>query len=133
MRLIYFALGWAAGMILATNTTARPIALWLGLSIVALIIFLVKRRDRRFLAPMLLVFGFALGGLRFAFVPVSSDVAQYNNVGGLTIEGVVVAEPDVRDTGIGLQVESETVTRIGETVPTNGLVLVQAPLTADVQ
>ncbi len=132
MRLIYLALGWAAGIVLAANTTARPLSLWLVLTAAALFLLWWNRRDSTFLPLNLFIIGFALGGLRFAFVPVSSDVAQYNNIGGLTIEGVVVAEPDVRDTRIDLQVQADTVIRIGGTAPTSGLVLVQAPLTASV-
>jgi competence protein ComEC len=71
-----------------------------------------------------------LGGLRMSFVPMTSDVAQYNNSGGLTIEGVVVGEPDVRDDKILLRLDAETITRAGETLTTSGIVLVQAPPTS---
>jgi competence protein ComEC len=132
MRLIYLALGWAAGMLLAANTLARPVGLWLALAATALVLLWWNRRDHALHPALLLIAGLALGGLRFAFVPVSSDIAQYNNTGGLTIDGVVVAEPDVRDTGINLQVEADTITRAGGTAPTSGLVLVQAPSTSNV-
>jgi competence protein ComEC len=129
MRLIYLALGWAAGIILAANTLARPVGLWLALVIVAVVLLWWNRRDSSFLPLSLFIVGLTLGGLRFAFVPISSDIAQYNNIGGLTIEGVIVAEPDVRDTEIDLQVEADTVIRAGGTTPTSGRVLVQAPPT----
>ena len=41
----------------------------------------------------------------------------------------MVDEPDVRDDRILLRVEAETVSRIGQTLSTSGLVLVQAPRT----
>lgn len=126
MRLVYLALGWMAALLLAANTNNRPVGIWFVL--VAIIVLLVwfTRHDDNLRPFKWVLVGFTLGGLRFAFVPVSSDIAQYNNVGGLTIEGVVVAEPDVRDDRIELRVEAETVTRIGKTVPTSGLVLVLA-------
>jgi len=133
MRLIYLALGWAGGILLAANTTNRPIAMWVGLVLVALLLAWFTRRDDELFPFKVMLIGFTLGGLRFAFVPVSSDIAQYNNLGGMTIEGVVIAEPDARDDRLELRVEAETVTRIGQTLPTNGLVLVQAPSTADVR
>src|SRR5262249_52646952 len=133
MRLIYFALGWAAGMVIAANTTARPVALWAALFVVACIVFLWNQRQKHLLAVSIVLIGFTLGGLRFAFVPVSNDIAQYNNDGGLTIEGVVTSEPDVRDNRIDLRVEAETVTHRGGTLPTSGLVMVQAPPVSRVQ
>ncbi|MBZ0285945.1 MAG: ComEC/Rec2 family competence protein [Anaerolineae bacterium] len=132
MRLIYLALGWAGGILLAANTTNRPIMVWVGLVLVALLLAWFTRRDDELFPFKVMLIGFTLGGLRFAFVPVSSDVAQYNNLGGLTIEGVVVAEPDARDDRLELRVEAESVTRIGQTIPTSGLVLIQAPPTANV-
>jgi competence protein ComEC len=132
MRLVYIALGWTAGIVLAANTDARPTTIWLALVILAIIAWWFGRHEPRQSQLALAVFALALGGLRFSFTPVSSNVAQYNNVGGLTIEGIVSSEPDVRDDRIQLRVESATITRIGQTVPTNGSVLVQAPRTATV-
>src|SRR6185369_15571397 len=113
MRLIYLALGWATVIVLAASTTARPLGLWLAFTAAAIFLLWWNRRDSTLLPLNLFIIGFALGGLRFAFVPVSSDVAQYNNGGGLTIEGIVVAEPDMRDKRIDLQVAADTVIRAG--------------------
>jgi competence protein ComEC len=130
MRLVYIAAGWATGMILAANTSARPTLFWLVLVALALVALWFGRHDKqqRLLAASLVAL--TLGGLRFSFTPTSSEVAQYNNVGGLTIEGIVAAEPDIRDDRIQLWVEVDALTRIGQTFATSGTVLVQAPRTA---
>ncbi len=79
-----------------------------------------------------LMIAFALGGLRLALSPSSADVARYNNLGGLTVNGRVDAEPDVRDSALQLRVAVDSVTRAGATTPTAGLVLVEAPRNADI-
>ena len=133
MQLVYLALGWAAGMVLAANTSARPTLFWLALTGLSAGAFWFGRHDKlqRLLAAG--VVAFTLGGLRFSFTPVSSVVAQFNNVGGLTIEGIVTSEPDIRDDRIQLRVEAATVTRTGQTFAVSGLVLVETPRTATVR
>src|SRR5690349_4340968 len=123
MRLVYIALGWAAGIVLAANTNAGPVTFWLVLALLALVGCWFGRHDLRQRLISISLLALTLGGLRFSFTPVSSDVAQYNNIGGLTIEGVIAAEPDIRDDRIQLRVEAETLTRIGQTVVTSGTVL----------
>src|SRR5690606_1310985 len=131
MRLVYIALGWTAGIILAANSTTQFPLIWLALVVLALIAAGLLWRDWRVLALTLVAF--TLGGLRFSLVPTTSPIAAYNNLGGLTIEGVVVDEPDIRDYYTILRVAAETVTRAGSTVPTEGLVLVRAQSVADAQ
>ncbi|MBC7811546.1 MAG: ComEC/Rec2 family competence protein [Burkholderiales bacterium] len=127
MRLVYIALGWIAGIVVAADErfSIAPV-IWLiacGLTILAAWFF--RRFPLRL--PLIIIAVFALGGLRFALFPNTSALAQYNNVGGLTIEGVVVDEPDVRDDRVNLRVAAETVTRGGQTIAVEGLVLVQSP------
>jgi competence protein ComEC len=126
MRLIYLALGWCAGIVLANNPNLRFPALWLGLSAMAL--FLAWRFRRVEAAALLLL---TLGGLRLSTIPTTSEIAAYNDQGGLTITGVIAAEPDRRDDGVQLRVSVESVTRGGETLPTDGLILVEAPPLTD--
>ncbi|MBL8165432.1 MAG: ComEC/Rec2 family competence protein [Anaerolineae bacterium] len=133
MRLIYFALGWAAGLVLAANTAARPTLAWALLLVVTLVIAWNNRKQASAHAWLIALLGFTLAGLRYSFTPVSSDIARYNNLGGMTVEGVVLAEPDQRDDRLELRVEAETITRAGQTVPTQGLVLVYAPANAAVR
>lgn len=127
MRLVTIALGWTAGILLAANSTNRPTLIWLGLVILGGAALWLAWPDVPWRRGTLALLAFTLGGLRFSFVPVTSDIADYNNLGGLTIEGVVAAEPDTRDDRIQFQLAAETITRGGQTVPTDGLVLVQAP------
>lgn len=126
MRLVYLTLGWAAGLLLAANAANNAAApVWAILAVLALVVVGLWWRERRWFALTLLAF--TLGGLRFSLVPLTSDIAQYNNVGGMTIEGTVNAEPDRRDDRILLRLEAETVTRAGQTLATSGAVLVYAP------
>ncbi len=136
MRLVYIALGWTAGVVLAANNgTGSDVfkLIWLALVSVALLTAWLAWQDKNLRWLQIALVAFALGGLRMALVPVSSDIARFNNSGGLTIEGVVVAEPDVRDTRTLLQVGAETITRGGETLNISGKVLVRAPRRTPVQ
>src|SRR5690606_29888208 len=114
MRLVYLAFGWTAGILLAANHTGGTTVIsviWLGLALLACVsAWLLWSETSQRIAGVTLV-AFALGGLRMSLVPATSDIARYNNMGGLTIEGVVVSEPDVRDTQTQVQVAAETITR----------------------
>lgn len=131
MRLIYLTLGWALGIVYAAALGSPSPLLWL----VALILtagLLWVRFEHRGLA--LFALAFALGGLRFLVMPQSSPVADYNGRGFITLRGIVVAEPDVRDTRIDLRVEVQRIRPLeGPMAVTSGLVLVQIPLTTKVQ
>lgn len=136
MRLIYVALGWVAGVVLAANNdtgSALAAALWLGLVGLALLALWLARADAALRWALVALVAFTLGGLRMALVPVTSDVARYNNIGGLTLAGLVTAEPVVRGDRVLLRVEAGAVTRAGQTVPTAGLVLAEAPLRSAVR
>lgn len=130
MRLIAIALGWAAGIVLASGTGLHAAVPWLILTLMSVLVSWLVWSGASYRNLTLAFIAFALGGLRYSFVPQSSDVAQYNNLGGLTVEGVVSAEPDVRDDRVEVRLEVQTVTRIGQTVSSSGLVLVQAPASA---
>jgi competence protein ComEC len=132
MRLVYVTLGWAAGIILAANNTSASVTLiWLGLAGVAAIATWLAWLDDSLRWVMIALIAFTLGGLRMSIVPVSSEIAAFNNSGGLTIEGIIADEPDVRDDQIQIRVAVESITRAGQIIPTSGLVLVRAPRSAD--
>src|SRR5262245_34632940 len=118
MRLVYIALGWIAGIILAANNDASPPLLWLALAVLAILAVWIANPGQR--TAMVVIAAFMLGGLRFALFPKGSDIERYINTGGLTVEGVVATEPDIRDNYIQLQLDAETVTRGGQIVPTGG-------------
>ncbi len=106
MRLVYLALGWTAGIVLAANNASpSPGVLLAWGALLALSVWLCWY-DRRWWTVALIAF--TLGGLRMSLVPRSSDLAAFNNSGGLSITGRVVAEPDRRDTETQIQVEAET-------------------------
>ncbi|MBI5668966.1 MAG: ComEC/Rec2 family competence protein [Chloroflexi bacterium] len=130
MRLVYLTLGWAAGILLAANAPNNAAApVWAILAVLALLVVALWWRDSARRWAGLALLAFTLGGLRMALVPLTSDVAQYNHAGGLTLEGVISAEPDHRDDRLLLRLEAESVTRAGQTVATGGAVLVYAPPT----
>ncbi|MBI1279289.1 MAG: DUF4131 domain-containing protein [Anaerolineaceae bacterium] len=130
MRLIAIALGWSAGIVLASGAGLHAAVPWLILALMALVVAWLMWSGANSRNWTLALVAFALGGLRYSFVPQSSDVAQYNNLGGLTIEGIVAAEPDVRDDRVEVRLEAQNITRIGQTTPSSGLVLVQASASA---
>jgi len=133
MRLVYIALGWTAGLFFAASSlNLVPPLVWLVLFAVMVgTAFYFRDEPQTQLIP-LAVAAFAFAGIRFAYVPQTSSLAQYNNSGGVTITGVVIAEPDVRDDRIQLQVAAEQILTISGEFNTSGNVLVQARRTADV-
>ena len=136
MRLIYIALGWTAGIVLAANYTGSshliPL-IWLILAGAAIFAAWLAWEDQNQRIAMVALIAFTIGGLRMSLVPSGSDVAQFNNMGGLTITGMVANEPDVRDDRIQIQVAADRVSRAGQTYEAHGKVLVRAPRTADVR
>src|ERR1041385_6085937 len=120
MRLIAIALGWAAGIVLAAGTGFHAAVPWLLLTAMAVVVMWLLWSGVSYRNWALALIAFALGGLRYSFVPQSSDVAQYNNLGGLTVEGVVSTEPDVRDDRVDIRLDVQSVTRIGQTVASSG-------------
>lgn len=136
MRLVYIAFGWVAGIVLAANNTSGssivPL-IWLGLAGLSLLALWLswQEKTQRYVAIALVAF--ACGGLRMSLVPTTSQIALFNNTGGLTVQGVVIAEPDRRDDRTQLRVAAETVTRAGQTYAVDGLVLVRVPRHVDVR
>ncbi|MDQ7033814.1 MAG: ComEC/Rec2 family competence protein, partial [Anaerolineae bacterium] len=132
MRLVYIALGWVSGIILAATYSAFIPLFWLsGLGVMVLVTGMGwgARRGWYLLALVAL---FA-GGYRYQFVQQTSDLAQYNTVGAATIIGDIVHEPDIRDDRIQLRVRAESINLGIETHPTDGLLLVNVPRIADVR
>lgn len=128
MTLVYLAVAWLGGMVLARAVhfpwQALPVlglAAWLGL---------VLWRDRatvRLGAACALMLALGAGRLLLA-VPRFDErsLATYNGVGPVTLEGIVVGEPDERDAYTNLRVRAERLTLPdGSTRPVTGLVLVR--------
>ena len=131
MRLFWFSLAWLAGIGISRSASLSPTH-WLilaGCSSAALLAF---RRNANTRLLFLLALLWTLGGLRYTtsipeFGP--DHIASYNDRHNrLTIEGVIVASPDIRDKYSGLKIEVEAVynpqTAISQ--PMAGTVLVYA-------
>ncbi|PJF40508.1 MAG: ComEC/Rec2 family competence protein [Chloroflexi bacterium] len=133
MRLIYLALGWVAGIVLVTREDDMVFTIWLLLvmSTGILALLMIYREQRRLIIGVLFIF--ILGAIRALFVPSTNEIARLNGVGGLTIEGIVITEPDIRDDRVLLRVDVETVTRIGRTEPIAGRILVEALRPIDIR
>ena len=127
MRLIYLALGWVSGIVLAANNPDLSSALapaWLLAGALALLCACLLRDRFRWFALALLAL--TLGGLRMSLVPGDSELARFNNQGGVSVEGLVSGAPVSRDSGVQLRVAASTLIRNGERHPVQGEVLVLA-------
>jgi competence protein ComEC len=142
--LIYLSAAWMVGIYLSSRLNAVPVALFGLLSLLPLsIAWLWRRKARRRLAALVALFGL-LGALRYTLALPRFDersVSNYNDRSRVVLTGVVIAEPDVRDTYTNLRLRAETLAHeepdlnadSGPTskgrrpVEVEGLVLVRAP------
>ena len=125
MRLVYLALGWCAGIVLAASAPDRLSILWAAAALSAGAALVLLWRTHRL--PAVVLLAVALGGLRFSIVPQSSPLAAFNNSGGLTLEGVVIAAPEQRETFTQIRLEVDTLERAGQRYAVSGAVLIRAP------
>lgn len=130
MTLFALAGGWCAGIVLARGLGA-PWWAWLVLSAASLpLLFVVRQRPAwRTLAGAVLLAG--SGGLRLAATGPRVDahhLAYYNDQGFVTVEGLIIDMPDVRDTHVNLEVKAQQILINDEPVAVEGRALVQAPL-----
>jgi competence protein ComEC len=133
MRLVLIALGWCTGIVVSSRAPNMNPALWLVLAAALTVIVWLTRHDRLYRTINLALLAFALGALRVALIDTSSPIAAYNNTGGLTIEGVIEAEPDERDDRIQFRLRAEMLVIGGRREPITGAVLVRAPQTDDLR
>jgi competence protein ComEC len=134
MRLVYLALGWTAGLLLVESgiliLTQTTFAVLAFLLLMVLIVAWPYPTDRWINLTLLAL---VLGAGRYTFVPTTSEVALLNNGGGVTIEGIVSAEPDVRDDRTLLRVDVERAHRADLVYDVEGMVLVRLPQFVDVR
>ncbi|MBN1260700.1 MAG: ComEC/Rec2 family competence protein [Anaerolineae bacterium] len=128
--LVAFTAAWAFGIMIAQAALFSP--LWvLPLLPVAATVHFGWRHDRRAQLVIWALVGLLLGVGRYQLLRDAIDaghVALYNDAGELTFTGVVVREPDRRDTYTNLRVASEQVYFGEQTVLTvHGDVLIKAP------
>jgi competence protein ComEC len=132
--LVLAAAAWLAGLVIAHHWLApsgvRPASLLL-LALIPQAAILLWRRDRSMLLGAFCALALLGGALRYQVAqPDFNDpglIAYYNDGGWLTIEGVVQAYPDLRDTYTNLRLRAESVEIGDQAVPVRGTVLVRAP------
>jgi competence protein ComEC len=129
MTLVYLTVAWLAGIVLA-KAVGMP---WYALPPVGLAAFLgllLWRDNDRVRQGSVYALMLALGAGRFLLAVPHFDetsLATYNDAGWVTLEGVVVGEPDERETYTNLRVRAERLVLPDDTeLAVEGLVLVQA-------
>ena len=129
--LIPFTLVWLIGIWIASRIAAPSIALGLAAS-AAVVGAILWRRARRPRWTFVLVLAATLGALRYNLAQPYFDqtsLATYNDQQkSVIVEGLVVGEPDTRDTYTNLRVEADKLIITDQPTRTvKGLVLVQVP------
>jgi competence protein ComEC len=126
MPFVYFGSGWLTG-IWAASALQLPIAGVLALVFIPIIGWVLWRGNRRAQWIWLSVLFALLGGVRYLLsIPHfdQSSLATYNNRGEVTVEGVIEADPDVRDTYINLRIRADRLTLPDQAArPIEGLLL----------
>ncbi len=134
MTIIYLTLAWLAGIVLQQSVSDMPLAVWWGVAVLGGLGAFLLRQDRTArLVLSCLILGM-LGILRMSAAnvpPGPHDVASLNGQGWRTFEGVVIAEPDVRDRHVNLRLAVDTARHFEESAPVQGIALAQAPRYGD--
>lgn len=112
MTIVYLGTAWLAGIWLASNFN-WPVSVWFAIGALGLAGSLFARNRINLRLGLICVTAVTLGGARYiTAVPTinASHIAHYNDGGEITLTGLVVAEPDVRDRSVNLRLRAETVT-----------------------
>ena len=129
MTLVYLTVAWLVGITLA-KLVSIPWQLLTLLSLGAFLGLVLWRKDHRVRLGFLSMLMLTLGAGRFLLTVPRFDeasLATYNDVGWVTLEGIVVGEPDERDSHTNLRVEVERLTLPdGPELAVEGLALVKA-------
>jgi competence protein ComEC len=128
MPLIYWGTGWFIGIALA-SALRLPIEFLLPAFLVPIGGLFLWRNDPRARRIWIsIIFGIC-GALWFTLRLPHFDqnsLSTYNGIGAVTIEGVIDADPDVRDTYISLRVNADRLTTPDRSShPVEGIVLVR--------
>jgi hypothetical protein len=129
--LIPFTLAWLIGIWLASRVALPTVALGV-VTIVAVVGIILTWRAPKLRWVFILALAAMLGALRYNSIQPHFDqttLATYNDQQrSVVVEGVVIAEPDVRDTYTNLRIEADKLIIADQPTKTvKGLVLVQAP------
>ena len=129
--LAIFVIGWLIGIGLAPALN-QPWPAWLVLSALGLIAAVLARRDANWRNVAIAVVMLGLGAARWVWAQPAFDetfVATYNDLGEAALEGIIVDEPDARDTYVNLRVEVDSLQlqAAESAIPAHGTALVQVP------
>jgi competence protein ComEC len=142
--LIYLSAAWMAGIYISSRLSAVPAALFGLLSLFPLSVAWFWRQNARLRLVARVTLFCVLGALRYTLALPRFDersISNHNGRGRVLLTGVVIAEPDVRDTYTNLRLRAETLAQeepdesdaSGPTpdgrrpAEVKGLVLVRAP------
>ena len=128
--LTLFTIFWLIGIGVAPLIEV-PLWVWVALGIVAVLAAAVSRNYVIARAALITFAFLTFGGARYLSSQPSlldpNFIASYNDGDALTIEGIVVDEPDARDAATNLRVQVENVRVRNSTREVEGVVLIQAP------
>ena len=129
MTAVYVGIAWLMGIWLAASLD-WTLSVWLTVGALGFVGGALFRRQRPVSLALFCLAALGMGGGRYGTaVPhiTSSHIAFYNDSETLTMTGLVVDEPDVRDRFTNLRVRVETVTLPdGSQQPVTGDILVRA-------
>lgn len=128
MLVVYLGIAWFAGLWLASLLLADW-RIWLVLAVVGLGTAVFLRHNRKISWGAACVAVLALGAIRYGTAVSTIDqnhIAFYNGTRNVTITGLVVDEPDVRDRFVNLRVKVDSIqVSGGAQLPMQGVVQVQ--------
>lgn len=127
MGLILFVLGWGWGIWLADTLPQTPVLVWGLLALTGALGWFITLKTRGWRVMFAILTAFGLGGLRLQAAPRTGDIIAWNDRGGLTIHGEVVAAPDIREARTLVVVQVKRITVGGVEQSRDGRVLIHAP------
>ncbi|MFC1959279.1 ComEC/Rec2 family competence protein [Chloroflexota bacterium] len=130
MTIVYLTLAWNMGIVLGTTNSTIPWWIPACMALVATVGAILLRRNRNHKILLLCLAIGSLGMLRMMAAnapPGPGDLLHYNGQGWREFEGVIIAEPDVRDTHVNLRVATDLTRYYEQEATIQGTALVQAP------
>jgi predicted membrane metal-binding protein len=127
--LIYGVAGWVVGILVA-SVLKLPTMLWLFLLLLPLGYLLLFWRNSLLRKWHFVLFFFVLGALRYQIAQpneLDQQLSQFNEQGRASLIGIVVADPDVRQTQTLVRVDATKIQTEGEWRELHGSALVSVP------
>ena len=125
MLLIYLGICWLLGLWLA-SVVNLPLTLWIGVGVSSFLLTIFFRAQYKLAVGLLCLSVVGFAGARYiTAVPTINEthIAFYNDKNDVTISGIIVDEPDVRDRFTNIRVATEEIVlRDGTAVSVSGLV-----------